>query len=256
MGKGIPTPDQFARVYGHPGEASRSAGWFRVLWPVFLSALIGGYLIRVAFPYPSLSMPVAGLLLLGLGFLTLVLLLKGEKKMGQFLKGAEGEERMARILSLLPASYAVFHGLPSKTSGGGHDFDHVVVGPTGVYIIETKNWSGSVKLEGEELLYRNDAETGSMSAMKRPDRPPLDQVRHSGRLLEAFLESAKLPEVTVQPVLCFASNVFSGGASGVGGVVVCNADRLNRVLTDNLDSPLSDQTVRAVELFLKGSMSA
>ena len=255
MAKRNLTPDQFARIHGHPGESSRSAGWFRVLWPVLVAAFLGGYLIRASFPRPGLSMPTAGLLLLGLGMITLILITRGEKKLGQFLKGAEGEERMARILSLLPSRYVVFHGVPSRSWGGGNDIDHVVIGPSGVYAIETKNWSGTVKLENDELLYQEAAELGSSSSMKRPDRPPLDQVRHSARLLEKYVEGAKMPSLSVQPVLCFASNVFSGGASGAGGVMVCNADRLYGVLTESIESPLSDQAVQALELFLEGALS-
>jgi len=209
---------------------------------------------RISAPLPPLSMAATGLLLLGLGVVTLSLVLRGEKNMGQYLKGAEGEERMARILSLLPSTYAVFHGLSSSASGGGRDFDHVVVGPTGLFVIETKNWSGTVRLEDDELLYL-PSEASSTEDMRHPDRPPLDQVRTSSRILEERLQAAEVPETSVQPILCFASNVFLSGAAGVGGVTVCNADRLSRVLTDSLETPLSEQSVKAIELFFKGQIS-
>lgn len=245
-------PEQFARVYGHPGESSRSAGWFRVLWPVLVAAFCGGYLIRAAFPRPELPMAVSGLLLLGLGVVTLATVMKGEKKMAQYLKGAAGEERMARVLSLLPARYAVFHGLPSGSLQGGGDYDHVVVGPTGIFLIETKNWSGSVRLQGDELLYLESAG----GTFKVPDRPPLPQVKDAAMSLESLLKEEGLSEVTVQPVLCFASPIFSDGYAGVAGVMVCNADQLSRVLLESAEHSLQDVDIKAVEMVLKKEVTS
>ena len=196
-------------------------------------------------------MATAGLLLLALGVITLSLVLRGEKNMKRYLKGAEGEERMARVLALLPSNYAVFHGLRGPSGSGGSDFDHVVIGPTGVFLIETKNWTGTVRLNGDDLLYEHHDGRSSDSTMRQADRPPLDQVREASRALELRLKGGEVLKGEVQPVLCFASNVFSVGAAGVGGVMVCNADRLSRMLTESLESPLEDREVRALELFLK-----
>ncbi len=66
--------------------------------------------------------------------------------------GAEGEEKAVEELSKLPDSYSVVNDyrrsfnrpLYDKRNGDlihSIQIDHIVVGPTGVYIIETKNWS-------------------------------------------------------------------------------------------------------------------
>ena len=53
-------------------------------------------------------------------------------------------------LSELPADFVVVNDV-SKRFG---NIDHVVIGPTGVYVIDTKNWTGSVKADGQgELLW-------------------------------------------------------------------------------------------------------
>lgn len=55
-------------------------------------------------------------------------------------KGYMGEREVGRELSKLPDDYAVFFNVPL----GGLDADVVVIGPTGVYVLEVKNWSNCV----------------------------------------------------------------------------------------------------------------
>jgi len=64
--------------------------------------------------------------------------------------GAEGEERVARLLDELQADgYVVLSDL--LIPGSRENIDHVVVGPTGVFVVETKNYSGLVKARGRDL---------------------------------------------------------------------------------------------------------
>jgi hypothetical protein len=69
--------------------------------------------------------------------------------------GSFGERRVASILKRLPDNYFVINGL--KTSTG--DIDHVVVGPTGIFAIDTKHWRGVVKSDGKGELLLNDKPT-------------------------------------------------------------------------------------------------
>ncbi len=65
-------------------------------------------------------------------------------------KDAEGEELTSDSLSNLPDTYSVFHDLTHPSIGG--NIDHIVVGPTGVFALETKNWKGHVSLSGPGIL--------------------------------------------------------------------------------------------------------
>ncbi len=67
-----------------------------------------------------------------------------------FRKGADGMTLTADALTNLPDSYAVFHDV-THPSFGGH-IDHIVVGPTGVFAIETKDWRGMITLSGQGIL--------------------------------------------------------------------------------------------------------
>ena len=66
--------------------------------------------------------------------------------------GAEGEERALQELSKLPNTYTVINDYRLRFSSPIYDkrnddqiysiqVDHLVVGPTGLYLVETKNWS-------------------------------------------------------------------------------------------------------------------
>lgn len=69
-----------------------------------------------------------------------------------FVAGAIGEERTIAELSKLPDDYVVINDYERKFSSPIYDrkrddrifsiqIDHLVIGPSGIYVIETKNWS-------------------------------------------------------------------------------------------------------------------
>jgi hypothetical protein len=51
-------------------------------------------------------------------------------------RGAIGERRVGEVLSALPTAWTVIHSVPLGT--GSRDIDHVVIGPGGVFTINTK----------------------------------------------------------------------------------------------------------------------
>jgi hypothetical protein len=61
-------------------------------------------------------------------------------------KGARGEQRVAKKLkkldSLDPEKYKILNNVMLKTSRGSSQIDHVVVSIYGIFVIETKNFSG------------------------------------------------------------------------------------------------------------------
>ena len=68
-----------------------------------------------------------------------------------WFKGALGEIAVGRILAELGPEWLVLHAVPVGT--GSSDIDHVLVGPAGVFTINTKNYSGqAVWVAGRSLL--------------------------------------------------------------------------------------------------------
>ena len=66
---------------------------------------------------------------------------------GQYLTGAVGEEKTAKAVEpLLRAGWFIAHDLDR----GRFNIDHLLVGPAGVFVLETKNLHGSVVLDGDQ----------------------------------------------------------------------------------------------------------
>ena len=62
--------------------------------------------------------------------------------------GWEGEKRVAKLLSSkLSDDYFLINDLNLHNSGG--DIDHLVLAPSGVFVLETKNWSGDITCNGD-----------------------------------------------------------------------------------------------------------
>ena len=67
-------------------------------------------------------------------------------------KGALGEYEVSAELERLPDDYLVFNDINTEEFG---NFDHIVVGPKGIFAIETKNWSGLIGTNAAGELTRN-----------------------------------------------------------------------------------------------------
>lgn len=236
-----------AQVYGSPGERPRLAGLLRALWPMLVVAGVAGGLCAAMLPVPRLSITTGGFLLLLLAAAVAVAVVTSRRRVGSFIKGARGEEDVARELSFLPASYSVFHGLSRSARtimGRGGDVDHMVIGPTGVFVIETKNWDGAITVDDAGILYDG----------KRPDRPPLQQVKAAAAALHDVLREASEARVACQPVVCFAADTVAGDSREADGVRVCNVRVLNRLITTAERQSLAPETCARLQAHLRGMM--
>ncbi len=229
----------FAEVVGSPGVRPRFTGFMRGMLPLLLFMFLAGFFLRAAFPYPDLPRTIAGLILAALCVGLAIVLHISEKRLASYFKGAQGEEQVARALHLLPAGYTVFHGLLLR--GASTDLDHVVVGPSGVFVIETKNWSGSITVSGQTILYDG----------KTPDRSPLEQVHKAVSALQSGLSASRQRNLSVGPILCFAGGRLKGGVQGVAGVILYGPDDLCGVLTEAGEFPMGREDVAAVVEELK-----
>jgi hypothetical protein len=113
------------------------------------------------------------------------------KKMKQ---GRDGERIVGELLENLRAfGYRVIHDLV----GGSFNVDHVVVGPAGVFAIETKTWSKRKgdKIESNgETLWKNGFEI-------KPN--PIEQAKAQARWLHGLINELTNEKVYVQAMVVF-----------------------------------------------------
>lgn len=231
---------KFAKVYGSPGEAPRVLGLLRAFWPLLVICLITGYLLRAWFPKPELSVSAVGVLFFLLAVAAGVLLAWGDRRLGNFLKGAKGEEWVAHELAFLSSDYTVFNGL--RLGGGKENFDHIIVGPSGIFIVETKNWKGSVEFREGKLF----------AGGKEPSRPPLKQVKAATAELVSYVDDAGCGDLPIHSVLCFLGTKLPQDIMNVNGVVVCKGERLIEVVQETFDEPITESLRnQVVDEFMK-----
>lgn len=223
--------ERFAKVYGSAGQGSRTLGLLRVLWPLAPICLAAGWLLHAALPVPGISTSQAGLLFILLAVVLALFSVWSAGRLRSFLKGAEGEETVARILSFLPADHTVFNDLQLDENGPA--FDHIVVAPAGLFVIETKNWSGKITFENGQVLCNGHT----------PSRPPLKQVKEEASALLDYLSAAGCPDAPVYPVVCFVGNRPQDGLSNIGGVRICTETNLRTLFENTLETPVPAGTL-------------
>jgi hypothetical protein len=110
----------------------------------------------------------------------------------QWLQGARGEEAVGRVLKKLEVhGYRTLHDL--ETAHG--NLDHVVVGPTGVFAIETKHWNGVFYPQRGQLMHNG---VSAMRVVKQATRAAMEVARRlrgagMNSYVAAFVVSTKAP---------------------------------------------------------------
>jgi hypothetical protein len=139
-------------------------------------------------------------------------------------RGAHGERRTARLLGRLTRDgYVVFHDLAVPDSPA--NVDHLVIGPSGVFVIDSKQWTGSVHQGADGLAWHNHY--------------PLDRTLETVRW-QAQQVSRALGTRT-HALLCVHGAHVHGGGLHAQGVAIVPAHLLRSALGD--DRVLSDADV-------------
>lgn len=116
-------------------------------------------------------------------------------KMRNLKLGLQGEIVVGQYLDRLHADgYQVFHDV----QGQNFNLDHVLIGPAGVFTVETKTWNkphgdAKVTFDGERLLI----------AGKAPERDPIAQARAQASWLRTQLRESTGKDFDVRPVIVF-----------------------------------------------------
>lgn len=79
------------------------------------------------------------------------------------LADALAEEATARSLSTLGIAYTIWHDIATDAAGPPPKLDHLVLGPTGLFAVQSEDWGGEVAFRRGEL-------TGQALAGERPFR--------------------------------------------------------------------------------------
>ena len=225
-----------AEVTGSLGSPGRSAlaayrrrrateltGWARSLaWRAPLVAAAGALGQALA---TQAGLPRAGLV--GIAAAALVgwrLRFRPSEQARTWQRGAHGERQTARLLDRLTRDgYMILHDLALPDSPA--NVDHLAIGPTGVFVIDSKQWTGSVHQGADGLVWHNHY---------RLDRT-LETVRWEAQAVGRLLGTR------IHPLLCVHGAHVHGGGIDAQGVAIVPAHLLRSAL--GYERVLSDADV-------------
>lgn len=171
----------------------------KVLWPLVFAAMM----VAMAFaewmrfynpgpPQPWILTTVAVAALIFAGYRAISV----RQKLRQLRDARDGERAVGEFLDKLRAEgYHVFHDL----LGDGFNLDHVLIGPAGVFTIETKTYSKPAKGKAELMFDGERIKFGHWE----PDRNPVIQARAQVGWLSSLLKETTGRDFPVHPVIVF-----------------------------------------------------
>jgi Nuclease-related domain len=237
-------PAEVTGSLGSPGRSALAAyrrrrgeelaGWSRTLaWRAPLVAAAGAVVQVLA---TQAGLPHGGLV--GLAVAALVgwrLRFRPSEQARTWQFGAHGERRTARLLDrLVRDGFVVFHDL--AVPGSLANVDHLVIGPSGVFVIDSKQWTGSVYQGGDGLVWHNHY---------RLDRT-LETVRWEAETLGRLLGTR------ITALLCVHGAHVHGGGLHAQGVAIVPAHLLRSAL--GYDRALSDADVELLATTARTSL--
>lgn len=168
---------------------------------------------------------------------------KAYVKARQYGQGILGEEAVGQYLEehLRPQGCQVLHDIPAE----GFNVDHVVVGPTGVFAIETKTHRKPAK--GASRV-KFDGTSVSVNGF-RPDRDPVVQAKAQARWLFDLLERSTGRRVFVQPIVIYPG-WFVESQPGSGDVWVLNEKALPTFIANARGARLTNEDVHLLAYHL------
>jgi hypothetical protein len=201
-------------------RAEELAGWIHgLVWRAPLVATAGAIAQVLA---AQVGLPRAGLV--GLAVAALVgwrLRFRPSEQARSWQRGAQGERHTARLLDRLTRDgFVVFHDLAVPDSPA--NIDHLVIGPTGVFVIDSKQWTGSVHQGADGLAWHNHY---------RLDRT-LDMVCWEAETIDRLLGTRTAALLCVHGAHVQAGGLHAQGVAVVPAHLLRSALGYDRVLSD------------------------
>jgi len=166
------------------------------------------------------------------------------KKSEVYQWGYQGEEKLKRtLLSNLGDEFTGFFGVPIPKRG---DIDCLLVGPTGVFVIEVKNYKGVLFFKKGKLFRKKTSYTGKIRIES------LQKTKSQVENAVNFVKSLIKLDVPVKGILVFtdkATWIKKHKVTKFGKVRVCKVDELVKVLKSG-SKDISSQKLREINELL------
>lgn len=154
--------------------------------------------------------------------------------------GALGEHVVARELDqLMREGYRVYHDVQFD----GWNIDHVVIGPKGVFAVETKTWRKPPKGSKLQAKVVFDGQ-GLVRPGQKSDTRAIDQARRNARSLEGWIAKAAAEEIQIVPVVALPGWALE--IERYGDVAVFSATNMGEPMIGRGKENLTPQQVQRI----------
>jgi len=152
-----------------------------IIFGVAFSALI----LRLLSSFQVAIFEEAALIFL---FTTLIAFYFYLRKYRIYSSGWEGEKQVTKLLADgLSDDYYLINDIYLRGRGG--DIDHVVLAPGGVFVLETKNWSGNITCHGDEWQRMNK---------NKFSQSPSRQVKRNAAKIKQIIDNSYLSSLHIR----------------------------------------------------------
>jgi Nuclease-related domain len=158
--------------------------------------------------------------------------------------GFMGERVVGEELNqLLAVGFRVFHDVPFEKSGMKFNIDHVLVGPPGVYAVETKARRKPTDIKGlpRATVY---SDGDQLKFPRFVDTESITQARINARDLAAWLTKAIGERIDVNAILTLPGWAVERTKSG--DVNVLRPDEIKRSFPSRPRQPLGEQQIKRI----------
>lgn len=165
--------------------------------------------------------------------------------------GKKGEAEVEYALKWLDKKYTVLHREEKikiqniKFIDEAQEYDHIVVGPTGVILIETKAYSGEIEIDkaGNWKRNKNGEWIGAVN--------PVQQIRRHEKLIRSFIPE----DIPIKSYICLANSkvVITGTENSI--IPIVKSDLLvERIENTKSEKILSEQQIKDCIDLINGHM--
>lgn len=155
--------------------------------------------------------------------------------------GLKGQKKVEEVLSSLDDSYILMNNisLPLKSC----DIDHLLIGPNGIFLIETKNYKGEISCTGDIWEYQKIGKMGGV--YKGYISNPSKQLKRNVWELKSFLDK--------KTKRLFGENNFPYWIQGI--VVFTNEETVLNVKDETVTILKVDDLLNYIKSFKKNKLS-
>lgn len=177
---------------------------FAAAWGILVGVVFIPWLLDVGVSRPVIRLGGIAMFMLALGTLWLRQR-RAITGIDRHAAGRKGEMAMAdQLQSLRALGYEILHDLPhDPRREDSPNIDHVVIGPAGLFVLETKY---RTKRDGEEIVVEGERlRIGDQPIAERAIGQTIGNAR---RVAEILREVTGRRDITTQPVLIFVGRWF------------------------------------------------